>query len=232
MSAGAIIAIVLIILIVATIITIPILCSKGIIPNCPGFATTPSSTPSTTTGSTTGSTLPPSSTPTVTQPPAPAIIPSSASTAAPITYIKCADEGGNCTTTLPFQLYAYTSGDPNLSDAPTHYKILGSNVACNNNIFGDPQAGTPKKCYSRIIPDDMASLMKSKTDISKDSNWALCAQENQICNIPSDKSNVDVLYGVNGMYNYANVSKPVMCNYTTMSGNPLPNIPKSCFYRK
>ncbi len=210
MSAGEIVAIVLIILIAVTIITIPILCSKNIISNCPKFV-----------NSTSGSSSTPDN------------VISSTNTVAPITYVKCADEGGNCTTTLPFQLYAYTSGDPNLSNAPTHYKLIpGNNIACNDNTFGNPQAGTPKKCYSRIYPDNIISLLKSKPDVGKDSNWVVCAQENQICNIPSDKSNVDILYGVNGSYNYANVSKPIMCNNTIISGDPLPNVPKSCFYRK
>ena len=247
MSVATIIAIIVVILIVAIVIIIPVLCSRGVIPNCPGFtsknpatsSTTGSTTGSTagsttgpTTGSTAGSTVGSTTSSTITQPPAPASTPSSASTAAPITYIKCADEGGNCTNTLPLQLYAYTSGDPNMSNAPANFKVMpAGNVACNNSTFGDPEFGKGKKCFNRVIPDNILSILNTKSvDVSKDTNWYLCAGENEICNIPANITNVDILYGANGIYTYTNVSKPFTCSYKVLGTDPVPGVPKGCFY--
>ena len=150
-------------------------------------------------------------------------------------YTKCAIEGGSCYNTQPSQLYAYGRGDPNFSNQMFNYRVLPSgNIVCNRDTFGDPSIEKTRECFSKTIPLDILTILKSKnTDISKDPNWIKCAEENHICNLPADNSIHDILFGANGIYNYANANKSIACIRPVIGGtDPVPNVLKSCYFRK
>jgi hypothetical protein len=118
------------------------------------------------------------------------------------------------------KFYEFTATD---QTGKIFYRTVTTNTSCTRTFFGDPSPNHHKQCLMTSVP----------TDISYDSagvpkgEFKLCSIENGVCKSPDDKP-IDILYGANGKYFYANaVSTP--CDNASF-GDPIPWV-KSCYWR-
>ena len=140
-------------------------------------------------------------------------------------YKSCAVENGTCSFTGT-QSVAYTATAGN---SPIYYRNLTTSTPCNNSIFNDPSVGNQKSCYVAPIPADVAAGGSNFYDSNGNPvGWTKCADESGICN-PGAGSPVDVLYGVNSSYVYANTSETPCSN--DIFGDPKVGSGKSCYWR-
>ena len=133
-------------------------------------------------------------------------------------YSQCATENQQCSFTGPMSI-AYTAAT---TTSPAYYRNAPNGIPCNNTTFGDPSPNNPKQCLISNIPTDIVYVSGIPTSFTK------CADEKQTCN-PGTSNPVDILYGANGSYVYANATS-VPCN-NTIFGDPSPNNPKACYWR-
>lgn len=135
------------------------------------------------------------------------------------TYKKCADENGTCNFSGT-QSVAYVSAD---GTGNVHYRNPTNTVACNNSIFGDPAPGKVKQCLVSNIPKGITYNAGAPIGFAK------CADENGNCNPTTNSQLVDILYGENSSFVYANTPS-VLCS-NTVFGDPAQNSVKSCYWR-
>jgi hypothetical protein len=143
-------------------------------------------------------------------------------------YVQCASENGTCT--FPgTQSVAYSTGT---GQGATYFRNLSNNVACNSITFGsDPSPNNVKKCYHASIPQDIITAGPGFYDNNGNPNptvWTQCASENGTCN-PNVNQPVDILYGANNSYTYANATS-TPCN-DTIFGGPGTGTNKACYWR-
>lgn len=108
------------------------------------------------------------------------------------------------------------------------YRNLSGTVNCNSGTFGDPSPGHTKACYAAVLPSDFVS--RQIFDASGNpTEWKNCATENSgACN-PQQSQPVDIIYGANGHYVYANALE-APCN-NSIFGDPSPGHVKNCWWR-
>ncbi len=100
-----------------------------------------------------------------------------------------------------------------------------SQVACRNDVFGDPAFGVVKQCFYRIAG--------TAPPPPPPGGWVFCANEWDVCTLPG--GNVVVLYGPDTSssavvtQNYAG-AVGVACR-NDVFGDPAVGIVKRCFYR-
>jgi hypothetical protein len=152
------------------------------------------------------------------------------------TYNLCAVEGKTCTFQpgQGLQSVAFATGTPGLGSVFFRQSVI--DVPCNSKPFGgDPAVGHLKNCYNKSIPLDIVYPAPDFYDSNNNpAGWTQCADENNPC-VPKDSNGqpivqpVDILYGANKSYMYANaVSTP--CDSTTL-GDPIIGTPKACWWR-
>jgi len=136
-------------------------------------------------------------------------------------YVHCANENGICNVSVGSRSIAYAADD---GSGKIHYRnTTGVSLACNNQTFGDPSPGSKKSCWIMEVPNDLSFSN------GKPNNFSPCAEQNQTCNIEGINP-ADILYGANGKYFYANATT-TDCNDNIL-GDPIPNVPKECYFRK
>jgi hypothetical protein len=148
-------------------------------------------------------------------------------------YSKCASENSYC----PFvgkRSVAYGSDD---GKGTFFYRNLSNGTPCNNKTFashkypaGDPATGHTKACYVSLLPADFVSGSKDYYDVhGVPTNWAKCSNQGQLCKPININTPVDILYGANGSYVYANAAA-VDCSPTTFGNTPAGNS-NACYWR-
>lgn len=142
-------------------------------------------------------------------------------------YEFCSPEDSLCT--FPGRRsIAYTASNPG-AVGRVHYRNFSDNVECNDSVFGDPSPGIKKSCYTTPIPNDVLRGGSSFYNAGGiPSYWTKCSDENGTCD-PGVGKPVDILYGTNGLYTYANADR-VTCN-NEIFGDPAPGMRKSCYWR-
>ena len=144
-------------------------------------------------------------------------------------YTQCAPQDGTCnfTDTVASLAYAATDG----TNYP-YYRNLSSPVVCKKDHFGgDPAPHHTKACYKATIPADFLNADGSYYDTSTGdpigNGWQFCTAggKNNICK-PSGDIPVDMLYGSDRSFTYANASS-VPCNNDIFGGPSDGN----CFWR-
>ena len=146
-------------------------------------------------------------------------------------YYQCGAEGDTCTITSPESIaYVATDGTGDI-----YYRNSSKNFICHSDSFknqwtdGDPSPNHVKICKSAQIPPDIANPNNTFYDSNGNpSGWQLCGKENDICN-PNGSTPVDMLYGAQKAFFYANASSAA-CN-EKIFGDPNPNIQKACYWR-
>lgn len=125
-----------------------------------------------------------------------------------------------------------------------YYRNLSNSTPCSNDIFvqpsgvpvppnpGDPSYGHLKACYNAAIPPDILAGGTFYDSTGNPSGWKQCAVsgQNSICNpTPNQNIPLDILYGANGHYVYANAIQTACNEY--VFGDPAPGLTKSCWWR-
>ncbi|XWV26909.1 hypothetical protein QJ857_gp0141 [Tupanvirus soda lake] len=140
-------------------------------------------------------------------------------------YVKCATENGSCNATEK-QAVAYTT---DTGQGSIYYRNMSGTISCNNNTFGDPSKGNTKYCYLAPIPADVLAAASGFYDSNGHPvGWTQCATENGTCN-PNTGAPVDILYGANSSYVYANAPSTPCDN--TIFGDPSVGHGKACYWR-
>lgn len=144
-------------------------------------------------------------------------------------YSQCATQGKSCPTSKIDEAIAFA--DPTRS-GPIHYTNFKANsttgFSCTNSAFGNPSGTTDYACYSGNIPADVRAGGTSFFDNGVPKGWAKCADQGGICN-PNVSAPVDILFGTDGSYVYAN-AESVPCD-TTVFTDPAPGKTKACYWR-
>lgn len=96
-------------------------------------------------------------------------------------------------------------------------RTVSGEVNCNTQTFGDPSYGKVKHCEVH------------RSGWAGDSEWTSCAREGQRC---SFSGRGQVRYGAEGRYVYRDAWGQVECNNASFGGDPFPNRPKSCEFKK
>lgn len=118
-----------------------------------------------------------------------------------LTWTACAVENGTCTASGSHVVRYGTS-------AAFTDKLVTDNVACANDVFGDPAVGVVKSCSATT------------------GTWVACASENATC---AFTGTTEVRYGANGSFAVAQFSAGASCSNRNF-GDPVVGVVKSCSY--
>ena len=142
-------------------------------------------------------------------------------------YTQCAQDGGECN--FPGkQSIAYSTGT---GVGSTLFRNPTSSIKCDPSSFNnnDPAPNIIKNCYRATIPQDIIAPSPNFYDTNgRPAGWTQCALEGQICN-PGTGSPVDILFGANSSYVYANATS-TPCDDITF-GDPSVGNGKACYWR-
>lgn len=139
-------------------------------------------------------------------------------------YEFCSKHGDKCYLPPGLNSVAYAYGD---NPGAIHYRTVRDDINCKNNKFG---ASKHHDCYYYTLPTEIAQPPIDFYDENGDpAGWKVCASEGGSCN-PGKAYPVDILYGSERKFNYANAFL-VDCNNDTM-GDPNKGAKKKCFWRE
>jgi hypothetical protein len=131
---------------------------------------------------------------------------------------------GTCN--LPSGNYSYAYY---LSQEKTPYPIFYTNgtntLVCDNASFGG-------RGFARVAPRNCSYTNIPKISYDNKGNpigFIKCANESEDYT-PPDNTPVDILFGADGKYIYANIDSKTPCTINTF-GNPVPGVKKSCYCR-
>ncbi|MGC4806142.1 alpha-L-rhamnosidase C-terminal domain-containing protein [Micromonospora sp. DT233] len=121
-------------------------------------------------------------------------------------WTQCAVEAGTC---------AAANGQPIAygANGAFFHRTATGNISCTNATFGDPIDRTAKACYWR-------------TTGGPSGYGTVCAAENGTCAFAGQQT---VAYGARGKYVYRSFTGGTPCSTAAFGGDPLPNVPKSCY---
>jgi hypothetical protein len=119
-------------------------------------------------------------------------------------YPFCANENQTCSNSFGTREIRYGA------NGQYAYKLVGSNVACTNAVFGDPAPGVAKQCSIGL------------------SGYNYCSAENGTCTFFGAHV---VAYGANGTYVFRDLKNGTPCTNDAFHGDPVPGVPKNCFVR-
>jgi hypothetical protein len=120
-------------------------------------------------------------------------------------WVSCAAEAATCSA-LNGQQIAYGA------QGAFKYLTATGNTSCTAAVFGDPNPGTTKACYTR---NNYASDYPT-----------LCANENGSCNFIGS---VSVAFGARGKFVYKTFTNTVSCSNAWFGSDPMPGISKVCY---
>jgi hypothetical protein len=135
--------------------------------------------------------------------------------AAPISWTRCAGEGGFCAFSGT-RLVRYGT------DTQTATLSLTDGTACSNSVFGDPAPWQSKSCS---VADDSSQLAATSTGSS---TWVSCGNEGQTCAFTGTHA---VRYGTASQFVTLSFSGGVSCS-NAVFGDPAVGIAKSCQYEQ
>ena len=153
----------------------------------------------------------------------------------PDTYTACAVEGDVCPvpSNVP-TIVGYTTVN---EDADIYFRDVKDPIECKTGIFGDPAPFVAKKCLKLPFPEAMLKLAYDPVSgLPVESlGFKHCAHAGAICDpsrLDPSVSNkpVDIMYGAEGKYTYAQIIGPVNCT-DTVFGDPAPYKAKKCLWR-
>ena len=123
----------------------------------------------------------------------------------PSGYTFCANENANCSFTGS-QSVAYGA------DGKFVFQTLANGTPCNNSIFGDPDLGVVKACF---------------TSGQGPSGYTFCANENANCSFTGSQS---VAYGADGKFVFQPLANGTPCN-NDIFGDPDFGVVKACYIK-
>ena len=138
------------------------------------------------------------------QPPSP--------TGTPISWTRCAAEGGVCSFIGTQQVRYGINGQYALHTATAP-------VACDNSTFGDPAPGADKFCD--YAP---AAVVQPPLPNPAPISWTRCAVEGGTCSFAGTQQ---VRYGANGLFAMRTATASIDCT-NQLFGDPAPGLNKTC----
>lgn len=130
-------------------------------------------------------------------------------------YTYCADENGTCSFSGTADVIY---GANNCYTSPRSFT---NGTSCNNDVFGDPVYGTPKKCYYKLTSSGNSCAITSVP-----SGYHYCADEGGFCNF---SGNASVVYGENSCYTSPRSFDNGTDCKNEVFGDPLPGVRKKCY---
>jgi hypothetical protein len=106
-------------------------------------------------------------------------------------------------------------------------EVGGPGVPCNNEVFGDPAPGVPKRCVyvARRFEERRGRGWDGPgRDRGRGAQWRTCAPENGVCRWEGVRR---VRYGVPGRFVEGTYRNGVRCS-NSVFGDPAPGRPKVC----
>jgi alpha-L-rhamnosidase len=123
----------------------------------------------------------------------------------PAGFTSCAVENGTCSFTGTKEVAYGANG-------LFTYQTLSGGTACTGDVFGDPDYGVAKACYTGPVT-------------SGPTGSTFCAQENGLCTFAGTRT---VAYGAGSAFVTKSLTAGTPCTNTVFT-DPSPNLVKSCF---